>query len=63
MLLIGMIATNDVTEFCDVLRDVIEMPSIMKCTAALSIITNIYVWLGTKLQEFLKMGMTMEDIE
>lgn len=49
MLLIGMIATNDVTEFCDVLRDVIELPAIMNSKASIQIISNIYVWMGLKL--------------
>lgn len=35
MLVIGMIATNDVTEFCDVLRDVVELPQIMNSKAAI----------------------------
>jgi len=26
MLVVGMIATNDAVEFCDVLRDVVELP-------------------------------------
>jgi hypothetical protein len=49
MLLIGMIATNDVNEFCDVLREVIELPAIMNSKAAIQIISNIYVWMGLKL--------------
>jgi len=63
MLLIGMIATNDVTEFCEVLRDVVELPTIMSSKAAIQIISNVYVWLGSKLQEFLHMGMQMDEVE
>lgn len=63
MLLIGMIATNDVNEFCEVLRDVVELPTIMSSKAAIQIISNVYVWLGSKLQEFLHMGMQMDEVE
>ena len=63
MLLIGMIATNDVTEFCEVLRDVVELPTIMSSKAAIQIISNVYVWLGSKLQEFLHMGMQMDEVD
>lgn len=63
MLLIGMIATNDVTEFCEVLRDVVELPAIMSSKAAIQIISNVYVWMGSKLQEFLHMGMQMDEVE
>ena len=63
MLLIGMIATNDLNEFCEVLRDVVELPTIMSSKAAIQIISNVYVWLGSKLQEFLHMGMQMDEVE
>lgn len=63
MLLIGMIATNDVAEFCEVLRDVVELPAIMSSKAAIQIISNVYVWMGSKLQEFLHMGMQMDEVE
>ena len=58
-----MIATNHVFEFTEQLRDVVEQPQILQCSAALQIIEAVYVWLGIRLNDFLAAGMQLSDLE
>jgi hypothetical protein len=53
MLLVALNACGDITEFCECLRDVIESPLIMECEAAIQIISQVYIWMGLKLSEFM----------
>ena len=63
MLQVAMLATNNVFEFTEQLRDVVEQPVIVQCPAALQIIEAVYVWLGIRLNDFLAAGMTIQDLE
>ena len=63
MLQVAMIATNNVYEFTEQLREVVEQPIIIQCPAALAIIEAIYVWLGIRLNDFLVAGMEISDLE
>jgi len=63
MLQVAMIATNNVFEFTEQLRDVVELPVIMQCPAALQIIEAVYVWLGIRLTDFAAAGMQITDLE
>ena len=63
MLLVALIATGDIQEFCECLRDAVELPLVMESVAALHIVTQVYVWMGLKLAEFLKMGMQLQQLE
>lgn len=58
-----MVATNNVFDFTEHLRDVVEQPLIIQCPAALSIIEAVYVWLGIRLNDFLVAGMEVPDLE
>lgn len=40
---------DDYHSFTEMLRTVIELPSIMQATQAIKIISNVYMWLGLKL--------------
>ena len=53
MLQVSMLATNNVFEFTERLRDIVEQPIIIQCPAALQIIEAVYVWLGIRLNEFM----------
>ena len=35
----------------------------MHATKSIQIITNVYMWLGLKLNEFIRLGIEFEDIE
>lgn len=63
MLVIALFASDDAGLFFEYLRDVIETPLVMQCEAALLIVRQIYVWIGLRLKELLKMGMTVEELE
>ena len=58
-----MVATNNVFEFTEHLRDVVEQPIIIQCPAALPIIEAVYVWLGIRLNDLLVAGMEVSDLE
>ena len=45
------------------LRTVIELPQIMHASQSIKIISNVYLWLGLKLNEFIRVGIEFEDIE
>ena len=63
MLQVSMLATNNVFEFTERLRDIVEQPIIIQCPAALQIIEAVYVWLGIRLNEFMQKGMEISDLE
>ena len=63
MLQVAMLATNNVFEFTERLRDIVEQPVIVQCPAALQIIEAVYVWLGIRLNEFMQKGMEISDLE
>lgn len=65
ILVLALEATHkdDYLNFCEMLRTVIELPSIMQATHAIKIISNVYLWLGLKLNEFVRAGMSYTDIE
>ena len=63
MLQVALVATNNVFEFTEHLRDVVEQPLIIQCPAALQIIEAIYVWLGIRLGDFVAAGMEVSDLE
>ena len=63
MLQVSLHATNNVFEFTERLRDIVEQPIIIQCPAALQIIEAVYVWLGIRLNEFLAKGMEISDLE
>ena len=63
MLQVSMLATNDVFEFTERLREIVEQPMIIQCPAALQIIEAVYVWLGLRLNEFMSKGMQLHDLE
>lgn len=54
---------GDIRDFCDTLREVVEMKSIIENYRAITIITIAYQWLGQKLADFLSMGMDTVDLE
>ena len=58
-----MLATNDVFEFTERLREIVEQPMIIQSPAALQIIEAVYVWLGLRLNEFMSKGMQLTDLE
>jgi len=58
-----MSAFSDVRDFCDQLREVIEMDQVIEHYRAITIITIVYQWLGQKLPEFMQMGMDTVEIE
>jgi len=57
MLTTALHATNNVIEFNERLRDVVEEPLMLLSQAALQIIEAVYVWLGTNLSLFMSKGM------
>lgn len=63
MLQVSLHATNDVFEYTERLRDIVEQPVILQCPAALQIIEAVYVWLGIRLNEFMSKGMEISDLE
>lgn len=63
MLQVALMATNNVFEFTEHLRDVVEQPLIIQCPAALQIIEAVYVWLGIRLSDFIAAGMEVSDLE
>ena len=63
MLQVSCHATQNVFEFTEILRDIVEQPMIVQCPAALQIIEAVYVWLGLRLNEFMTMGMEISDLE
>ena len=63
MLQVALVATNNVFEFTEHLRDVVEQPLIIQCPAALQIIEAVYVWLGIRLGDFIAAGMEVSDLE
>lgn len=63
MLQVALIATNNVFEFTEQLREVVEQPIIIQCPAALQIIEAVYVWLGIRLNDFVIAGMQITDLE
>ena len=63
MLQVAMVATNNVFEFTEHLREVVEQPMIIQSPAALQIIEAVYVWLGIRLNDFLAAGMELSDLD
>ena len=63
MLQVAMVATNNVFEFTEHLREVAEQPMIIQSPAALQIIEAVYVWLGIRLNDFLAAGMELSDLD
>ena len=63
MLQVSFHATQNVFEFTEILREIVEQPIIIQCPAALQIIEAVYVWLGIRLNEFMTMGMEISDLE
>ena len=58
-----MSSFSDVRDFCDQLREVVEMETVIGHYRAITIITIVYWWLGQKLANFLQMGMDTVELE
>lgn len=58
-----MSSFSDVRDFCDQLREVVEMEAVIGHYRAITIITIVYWWLGQKLANFLQMGMDTVELE
>jgi hypothetical protein len=58
-----MFTHADVRDFCDHIREVIELPSIIEHYRALAIISFVYSWLGQRLENLLHLGMDTVELE
>lgn len=52
-----MESSSDIFTFIEILRNVVELPSVMNTTQAIKIISNVYTWLGLQLSVFSDLGM------
>jgi len=58
-----MSSYEDIRDFCDQLREVVELDQVVQHYRAITIISNVYKWLGLNLSIFLQMGMDTVELE
>lgn len=63
LLVLGLESSNDPLNYLEMLRQVVESQPVIESHQAIKIIQNVYVWLGLKIEDFIRSGLTFEDIE